>query len=79
VCLQYTSWRYRITVASVMVPLVGEEGHTGNVIYDGMEDILAFPGVTPYIYGKKETRPFRKMGNVTVALQPHKQIEIAIQ
>lgn len=54
------------TVASVMVNLVGEEGYTGNVIYDGIEDILAMPGVTPHIYGKKETRPFRKMGHVTV-------------
>ncbi|GAK99235.1 phosphoribosylaminoimidazole carboxylase ATPase subunit [Nonlabens ulvanivorans] len=54
------------TVAAVMVNLVGEEGHTGNVIYDGIEDILAMPGVTPHIYGKKQTRPFRKMGHVTV-------------
>lgn len=54
------------TIASVMVNLVGEEGHTGNVIYDGIEDILAMPGVTPHIYGKKETRPFRKMGHVTI-------------
>ncbi|PQJ31924.1 5-(carboxyamino)imidazole ribonucleotide synthase [Nonlabens arenilitoris] len=54
------------TVAAVMVNLVGEEGHTGNVIYDGIEEILAMPGVTPHIYGKKQTRPFRKMGHVTV-------------
>ncbi|MFT7283879.1 ATP-grasp domain-containing protein, partial [Nonlabens sp.] len=54
------------SVASVMVNLVGEEGHTGKVIYEGIEDILALPGVTPHIYGKKETRPFRKMGHVTV-------------
>lgn len=57
------------TVAAVMVNLVGEEGHTGNVIYDGIEDILAMPGVTPHIYGKKQTRPFRKMGHVTVVDQ----------
>ncbi len=54
------------TVASVMVNLVGAEGHTGAVIYKGMEEILAMPGVTPHIYGKRETRPFRKMGHVTV-------------
>ncbi|WP_438963111.1 5-(carboxyamino)imidazole ribonucleotide synthase [Nonlabens sp.] len=57
------------TVAAVMVNLVGEEGHTGNVVYDGIEDILAMPGVTPHIYGKKQTRPFRKMGHVTVVDQ----------
>jgi 5-(carboxyamino)imidazole ribonucleotide synthase len=51
---------------AVMVNLVGAEGHTGNVIYDGIEEILSMPGVTPHIYGKKQTRPFRKMGHVTI-------------
>jgi 5-(carboxyamino)imidazole ribonucleotide synthase len=54
------------TVASVMVNLVGAAGHTGAVLYKGMEEILAMPGVTPHVYGKRETRPFRKMGHVTV-------------
>lgn len=53
-------------VPAVMVNLVGDEGHTGNVVYDGIEEILAMPGVTPHIYGKKQTRPFRKMGHVTI-------------
>ena len=57
------------TMASVMVNLVGEEGHTGPVVYEGIEDIMTMPGVTPHIYGKKETRPFRKMGHVTVVAQ----------
>ncbi|AZQ43632.1 5-(carboxyamino)imidazole ribonucleotide synthase [Nonlabens ponticola] len=51
---------------AVMVNLVGAEGHTGNVVYDGINEILAMDGVTPHIYGKKETRPFRKMGHVTI-------------
>jgi len=54
-------------VAGVMVNLVGEEGFSGNVVYENMEEILKMDGVTPHIYGKKETRPFRKMGHVTVA------------
>lgn len=53
-------------VAGIMVNLVGEEGFSGNVIYEGMEEILKMDGVTPHIYGKKQTRPFRKMGHVTV-------------
>ncbi|MBT8235803.1 MAG: 5-(carboxyamino)imidazole ribonucleotide synthase [Bacteroidia bacterium] len=53
-------------IAAVMVNLVGEEGFTGKVYYEGMKNILEMPGVTPHIYGKKETRPFRKMGHVTV-------------
>jgi len=53
-------------VGGIMVNLVGAEGHTGEVIYQNMEEILAMPGVTPHIYGKKQTRPFRKMGHVTI-------------
>ena len=53
-------------IAAVMVNLVGEEGFSGKVYYEGMKEILEIPGVTPHIYGKKETRPFRKMGHVTV-------------
>ncbi|MDR0229253.1 MAG: 5-(carboxyamino)imidazole ribonucleotide synthase [Flavobacteriaceae bacterium] len=53
-------------VAGIMVNLVGAEGYTGQVFYEGMEEILAIDGVTPHIYGKRETRPFRKMGHVTI-------------
>lgn len=51
---------------SVMVNLVGDENHTGEVVYKGIEEILGMPGVTPHIYGKRETRPFRKMGHVNI-------------
>lgn len=54
------------TTSGVMVNLVGKEGHQGQVRYENMEEILKFEGVTPHIYGKKETRPFRKMGHVTI-------------
>ncbi|MET6989784.1 5-(carboxyamino)imidazole ribonucleotide synthase [Sediminicola arcticus] len=53
-------------VAGIMVNLVGAEGHTGNVVYANIEKILKMEGVTPHIYGKKQTRPFRKMGHVTI-------------
>jgi 5-(carboxyamino)imidazole ribonucleotide synthase len=53
-------------VAGIMVNLVGEEGHSGDVVYQNIETILGWNGVTPHIYGKKETRPFRKMGHVTI-------------
>ena len=53
-------------VAGVMVNLVGAENHTGNVLYENIEDIMAMDGVTPHIYGNKQTRPFRKMGHVTI-------------
>ncbi|WP_443632859.1 5-(carboxyamino)imidazole ribonucleotide synthase [Candidatus Marifrigoribacter sp. Uisw_064] len=56
-------------LAGIMVNLVGAEGHTGDVVYKNIETILAMEGVTPHIYGKKETRPFRKMGHVTIVNQ----------
>jgi 5-(carboxyamino)imidazole ribonucleotide synthase len=53
-------------VAGIMVNLVGEEGFSGPVVYENIEKIMAIAGVTPHIYGKRETRPFRKMGHVTI-------------
>lgn len=53
-------------VAGIMVNLVGAEGHTGDVVYEKINEILQLEGVTPHIYGKKQTRPFRKMGHVTI-------------
>lgn len=61
-------------VGGVMVNLVGAEGYTGPVIYKNMDEILVMDGVTPHIYGKKETRPFRKMGHVTIV---NKDIKVA--
>ncbi|SDS05118.1 5-(carboxyamino)imidazole ribonucleotide synthase [Formosa sp. Hel1_31_208] len=53
-------------VGGIMVNLVGAEGHTGDVVYEHIEEIMQLEGVTPHIYGKKQTRPFRKMGHVTI-------------
>jgi len=53
-------------LGGIMVNLVGAEGHTGEVVYENIHTILAMDGVTPHIYGKKQTRPFRKMGHVTI-------------
>ena len=51
---------------SVMVNLVGENNAKGPVIYKNMDQIIGIKGVNPHLYGKKETRPNRKMGHVTV-------------
>ncbi len=60
-------------VAGIMVNLVGAEGFSGDVIYENIEKILGWNGVTPHIYGKKETRPFRKMGHVTIVNEDIKE------
>lgn len=53
-------------VGAVMVNLVGDENHEGDVYYENIDKILALKGVVPHIYGKAQTRPFRKMGHVTI-------------
>ena len=63
-----------IKTPAVMVNIVGKEGFTGPVYYKNIEQILAIDGVIPHIYGKKETRPFRKMGHVTII---HSELSIA--
>jgi len=51
---------------AAMINLLGEPGHTGPVHYAGVEECLAIEGVHVHLYGKAITKPFRKMGHVTV-------------
>lgn len=51
---------------AAMVNLLGAPGHSGPARYAGIEEALRMPGVYPHLYGKSETRPFRKMGHVTL-------------
>ena len=55
-----------IVKPSVMVNVLGEDGFTGEAQYEGLEDILALKGVNVHLYGKRFTKPFRKMGHVTI-------------
>jgi 5-(carboxyamino)imidazole ribonucleotide synthase len=52
--------------AGVMVNLLGDFGHEGAAVYQGMEDVMKFSGVHVHLYGKAITKPFRKMGHVTI-------------
>ena len=49
-----------------MVNLLGEPGYSGAARYQGFEEVVAIPGVYVHLYGKKLTKPFRKMGHVTI-------------
>ena len=46
--------------------LIGEPGHDGPAVYEGLRDALAVQGASVHIYGKKTTKPHRKMGHVTI-------------
>ena len=55
-----------LIMPSVMLNLLGEAGHTGEVRYEGLSEVLSIEGVKVHLYGKQQTRPSRKMGHVTV-------------
>lgn len=61
---------------AVMINLLGEEGYEGLAKYEGVEDVLAMDGVYVHLYGKKYTKPFRKMGHVCIV---NADRELAIQ
>ncbi|PYF76805.1 5-(carboxyamino)imidazole ribonucleotide synthase [Pedobacter nutrimenti] len=54
---------------SVMINLLGEKGHDGVARYHGLERVMAIDGVYVHLYGKKYTKPFRKMGHITIVDQ----------
>lgn len=56
----------KMRIPSAMVNLLGEDGFTGEAKYEGMEEVLALEGVHVHLYGKRITKPYRKMGHVTI-------------
>ncbi len=57
------------TIPSVMVNLLGADGHRGKAQYEGLQDCFSIEGAKFHIYGKAITKPFRKMGHVTIVDQ----------
>lgn len=56
----------QLTSPAVMLNLLGEAGSTGPAHYEGWEDCLAMEGVYIHLYGKEISKPFRKMGHITI-------------
>ena len=56
----------KIKLPSVMINILGSEGYEGPVLYEGLTESMATEGVKIHLYGKKTTKPYRKMGHVTV-------------
>lgn len=55
-----------LRMPAAMVNLLGEDGYTGDAFVEGMDEVLKEKGVYVHLYGKKITKPFRKMGHVTI-------------
>jgi 5-(carboxyamino)imidazole ribonucleotide synthase len=51
---------------AIMVNVLGETGYEGPAVYQGIEKVLKLSGVYVHLYGKALTKPFRKMGHVTI-------------
>jgi len=66
VILDYPLGSPAAILPAAIVNLLGAEGHSGEAVYSGLQDILAIENVFVHIYGKKETRPGRKMGHITI-------------
>ena len=59
----------RIKTPSAMINLLGDPGVAGPVRYEGLSDCMGEEGIKIHLYGKTETRPFRKMGHITILAQ----------
>ncbi|MCI0750533.1 MAG: ATP-grasp domain-containing protein, partial [Flammeovirgaceae bacterium] len=55
-----------LVLPGAMVNLLGEPGYEGEAVYQGFEEVIGLSGVHVHLYGKKLTKPFRKMGHVTI-------------
>ena len=62
-------------IPAAMVNLLGEDGYTGEAQYQGLDKVLAVDGINVHLYGKKLTKPFRKMGHVTILDQNLDQLK----
>jgi 5-(carboxyamino)imidazole ribonucleotide synthase len=58
--------RTDLIIPSAMVNLLGEAGYSGPALYQGFNEVMDLAGVHVHLYGKKFTKPFRKMGHITI-------------
>ncbi len=66
IMLDYPLGNTDAILPSIMVNIIGAEGFTGDVKYDGLEEVLKIDNAFVHLYGKKQTKPGRKMGHVTI-------------
>ncbi len=64
--LDYPLGNTAAILPSIMVNIIGAEGYSGDVVYEGLNEALAIQNAFVHLYGKKQTKPGRKMGHVTI-------------
>ena len=65
-----------IIIPTAMINLLGEDGYIGPAKYEGLQQLLEIPGAHIHLYGKRYTKPFRKMGHVTISYIDTEQLKI---
>ena len=66
IMLGYPLGNTKCILPSMMVNIIGADGYTGDVKYEGLEEVLKIENAFVHLYGKKQTKPGRKMGHVTI-------------
>lgn len=66
IILRYPLGNTAAILSSIMVNIIGAEGFSGDVVYEGLEEVLKIDNAFVHLYGKKQTKPGRKMGHVTI-------------
>lgn len=66
IMLNYPLGDTEARVPSVMLNIIGADGNNGIACYQGLEEMLKIENAFFHIYGKKQTKPGRKMGHVTI-------------
>ena len=66
VMLGYPLGNPDVILPSIMVNIVGADGYNGEVKYEGLEEVLKIENAFVHLYGKRQTKPGRKMGHVTI-------------
>lgn len=68
-----------VIMPGAMLNIIGEKGFEGPVAYEGLPDVLAMKGVYLHLYGKTHTKPFRKMGHVTILGKDLQEIKTKVE
>lgn len=68
-----------LIMPGAMLNVLGSPGHTGPAVYEGLEEVLSLPGVYVHLYGKSHTKPFRKMGHVTLLGKDLQEIKVKVE
>lgn len=66
IILKYPLGNTSPILPGAIVNLLGEDKHSGDAVYEGLDEVLRMDNVFVHIYGKKQTKPGRKMGHVTI-------------